>query len=133
MSSFKFLIDEAKVKAFADLIGDYNRLHLDAKYAATTRFGKPIAHGMLVASFISPCLVKAFGDGTIYVGQSIEFLKPVYVGDEIEIIFEGTPQKHKTNEKIHEITVVIKSRGKWCVAGLAAIILPKNKGSDSID
>ena len=33
--------------------GDHNPIHLDRAYAATTTFGRPIAHGMLVASMFS--------------------------------------------------------------------------------
>lgn len=80
-------VDESKVEAFADLTGDRNRIHLDSEYAATTKFKKPIVHGLLVGAFISPCLVDAFGDGTIYAGQNLQFLKPVFVGDTILIEF----------------------------------------------
>jgi 3-hydroxybutyryl-CoA dehydratase len=80
-------LDEKKVLAFAELTGDRNRIHLDAEYAATTKFKRPIVHGMLVSAFISPCLVEAFGDGTIYAGQSIQFMKPVFVGDLVLVEF----------------------------------------------
>lgn len=66
------------------LSGDSNPVHLDADYAATTIFKKPIAHGMLVASTISALIAMEIpGPGAIYLAQDLRFLKPVYFGDEI--------------------------------------------------
>ncbi|MGH7706790.1 MAG: MaoC family dehydratase [Vulcanimicrobiaceae bacterium] len=78
---------EADVAAFAEATGDRNPVHLDAAFAATTRFGRPIAHGMLTASFISALLGGTFpGPGTIYVSQSLSFVRPVYVGDTLDVV-----------------------------------------------
>lgn len=72
------------VEAFARVSGDENPVHLDAAYAATTRFGKRIAHGMLAVSYISAVLGTQFpGPGTIYLSQNVSFLKPVFLGDTI--------------------------------------------------
>jgi acyl dehydratase len=72
------------VEAFARVSGDTNPVHLDASYAATTRFGKRIAHGMLAVSYISAVLGTRFpGPGTIYLSQNVSFLKPVFIGDTI--------------------------------------------------
>jgi 3-hydroxybutyryl-CoA dehydratase len=72
----------ADVEAFAKLTGDTNPVHLDEAYAATTRFGRRIAHGMLAVSYLSALLGTTFpGPGTIYLSQSVSFLAPVYLGD----------------------------------------------------
>jgi 3-hydroxybutyryl-CoA dehydratase len=42
-----------KIRLFAQACGDNKSIHLDDAYAATTRFGRRIAHGMLTASLIS--------------------------------------------------------------------------------
>lgn len=81
----EFFIGPDQVRAFADLVGDHNPVHLDPEFARTTRYGQPICHGMLVASFISGCLVEAFGQGTIYVEQHIRFRRPVPVGSRIRV------------------------------------------------
>lgn len=78
--------DEA-VRAFAALSGDRNQIHLDDAYAKSTRFGGRIAHGALLIAFLSKVLGMDFpGPGAVYFSQTIEFLSPVYVGDEIEIL-----------------------------------------------
>jgi acyl dehydratase len=46
-------ITEADVVAFAGLSGDYNALHVDERFAASTPFGGRIAHGLLVLSIAS--------------------------------------------------------------------------------
>lgn len=55
-ASWSKTITSADVRAFAALSGDENPLHLDEAFARNTRFGRPIVHGMLVASLISAVL-----------------------------------------------------------------------------
>jgi 3-hydroxybutyryl-CoA dehydratase len=75
-------IEEADVQAFADLTGDRNPVHLDEAYAAGTRFGRRIAHGVLVAGHISAVLGTLLpGPGSIYLGQTLAFKAPVHPGD----------------------------------------------------
>ena len=74
------------VKRFAELTGDDNRLHMDTDFAAKTTFKKPVAHGMLGASFISTIIgTKLPGDGALWFAQNLEFLLPVRVGDTLTI------------------------------------------------
>jgi acyl dehydratase len=68
------------VAAFAKLSGDYHPLHIDDSYAETTRFGRRVVHGMLVASLLSQIVGMKLPD-TILVSQSLKFQKPVYIGD----------------------------------------------------
>jgi len=42
-------ITAADIEAFAALTGDRNPLHLDDAFARQSRFGRPVAHGVLVA------------------------------------------------------------------------------------
>lgn len=78
------VVTAADVEAFAAVTGDTNPVHLDDVYAAGTRFGRRIAHGMLAVSYISAILGAKFpGPGTIYLSQSVSFLAPVYLGDTI--------------------------------------------------
>jgi 3-hydroxybutyryl-CoA dehydratase len=78
------VITDADIRAFAALSGDQNPLHVDEEFAATTRFGRRIAHGMLSASLISAVLANDLpGQGSIYLGQKLQFVSPVFIGDEI--------------------------------------------------
>lgn len=77
-------ISDDMIRAFAELTGDTNPVHLDDTYAAGTPFGRRIAHGMIAAGMISATLANDLpGPGTVYLGQTLQFRMPVYPGDTI--------------------------------------------------
>lgn len=82
-------ITDDMIRAFADLTGDHNPVHLDDAYAAGTRFGRRIAHGMIAAGLISATLANDLpGPGTVYLGQTLQFKAPVYPGDTVTATVE---------------------------------------------
>lgn len=73
-----------EVRQFAALSGDNNPLHVDESYAKQGRFGRCVAHGILVSGLISKVLgTQLPGEGSIYLAQDLSFRKPVYVGDTV--------------------------------------------------
>jgi len=73
---------ERDISLFADLSGDANPIHLCDRYAASTKFGQRIAHGMLTASLVSALLgTRLPGPGAVYLSQTLTFLAPVKIGD----------------------------------------------------
>ena len=83
------IITDEMIHAFADLTGDTNPVHLDDAYAAGTRFGRRIAHGMIAAGLISATLANDLpGPGTVYLSQALQFKAPVYPGDRITTTVE---------------------------------------------
>ena len=90
-ATFSKTITEADIKAFAELSGDKNPLHLDDAFARRSRFGRPVAHGVLVAGVISAVLGNVLpGPGAIYVSQTLKFLRPVFPGDTVTATVEVT-------------------------------------------
>ena len=82
-------ISDEMIRSFADLTGDTNPVHLDDAYAAGTRFGRRIAHGMIAAGLISATLANDLpGPGTVYLSQTLQFKAPVYPGDTITTTVE---------------------------------------------
>jgi len=82
-------ITDEMVRLFASLTGDTNPVHLDEAYAAGTRFGRRIAHGMIAAGLISATLANDLpGPGTVYLSQTLQFKSPVYPGDTITTTVE---------------------------------------------
>lgn len=80
-------VTAADVEAFADLTGDRNPVHLDAAFAARTRFGRPIAHGMLCGGLISAVLgTRLPGPGALYLQQTMQFKAPTFVGDTVSVL-----------------------------------------------
>lgn len=82
-------VTEEDVNAFAELIGDFNPLHVDEAYARQSRFGARIAHGVFTTGLISAALGNELpGPGGIYLSQKIDFTAPVYLGDTIKAVVE---------------------------------------------
>lgn len=83
-ASLSRTISDDDIRAFANATGDHNPLHLDEEFAKQTRFGKRIAHGMLSASLISAVIANDLpGQGSIYLGQTLQFVAPVIPGDTV--------------------------------------------------
>jgi acyl dehydratase len=77
-------ITDEDIRLFADLIGDHNSIHLDEEFARKSRFGRRVAHGMLSASLISAVIGSELpGPGTAYLGQTFQFVAPVFPGDTV--------------------------------------------------
>lgn len=76
----QFVITDKNVQLFAEATGDFNPVHFDKDYCRNTRFKLPIAHGLLSASVFSKVYGNIFpGEGSVYVSQTLEFKKPVYM------------------------------------------------------
>ena len=81
----------AMVEAFAEISGDYNPVHLDASYAANSRYKKPIIHGLMATSLFSGLFgTELPGEGCVYKSQNIRFKRPIYVGDLVTARVEVT-------------------------------------------
>ncbi|MBN8694199.1 MAG: MaoC family dehydratase [Bacteroidetes bacterium] len=118
---FNFSQDE--VNRFAEVTGDKNPVHLDADYAAKTMFKKPIMHGMLSASLFSKVFGTLFpGEGTIYLKQSLSFLKPMYVDVKYEAVFTVKEVLKDKNRAIVETLIKDKSTGIVCTSGEATVM-----------
>lgn len=75
---------EADVSAFSSLSGDDNPIHLDKEYAARTPFKQRVVPGILTASMFSKIFGNIFpGNGSIYLKQSLKFIKPVFIDQRI--------------------------------------------------
>ena len=80
---------QEKVQQFADVTGDNNPIHVDAAYASTTPFGKPIVHGFFAGSVFSKVFGTIWpGEGTIYLYQEMSFRAPVFVEQDYIAKFE---------------------------------------------
>jgi 3-hydroxybutyryl-CoA dehydratase len=83
-AEFTKTISESDIYLFAGVTGDLNPFHIDEEYAKQTYFKGRIAHGMLLAGFISNVVgCQLPGPGAIYVKQELKFLAPARMGDTI--------------------------------------------------
>jgi len=87
-ASFTKTFTDEDVRRFVEITGDVNPLHVDDEFAAKSRFGRRVLHGMLSASIFSTMVgMRLPGAGAIYRAQTIRFLLPVYVGDTLTAHF----------------------------------------------
>jgi 3-hydroxybutyryl-CoA dehydratase len=112
-----------EVETFARATGDNNPVHLDEAYASRTRFGHRIAHGMLIASYISALLGSKFpGPGTIYMSQALKFLRPVFLGDEVTVTVTVTA--YRPERAILTLDAAVRNkRGDLVLAGEAVCLV----------
>ncbi|MFT3791538.1 MAG: bifunctional enoyl-CoA hydratase/phosphate acetyltransferase [Rudaea sp.] len=114
----------ADIQLFAALSGDLNPQHLDPAFAASTRFHGVIAHGMWGAALISAVLgTQLPGPGTIYLGQTLEFLAPVHVGDTLEVRVKVTA-RDAAKKRLTLACTCVNQDGKTVIAGEAQVSAP---------
>lgn len=79
-----------EIREFADLTGDFSKLHLDEAYAAETPFGEPIAHGLLGLSILAglSSIAPHIRTTALLDIQAWRFRKPIFVGDQIHAVTE---------------------------------------------
>lgn len=118
------VVDDAAVRTFAAVSGDANPVHLDDAYAASTRFGRRIAHGALLGAYVSKVLgMDLPGPGAIYLTQAMEFLAPVYVGDTVEVAVTVTERDVATRNVT--LACSVKTAAGEAARGVARVKLPK--------
>lgn len=102
------------IRKFVEMTGDNNPLHVDKDFARSTPFKDIVVHGMLGASFISTVIgTKLPGKGALWVSQSMEFLLPMRLGDEITVTCTVV-KKHK-NQRLLELDTTIVNQNKQIV------------------
>ena len=116
-------VDDGDIASFVDAVGDYNPVHADRDYAATTMFKQPIAPGIWTAGLISGVIgTRLPGPGAIYLSQELKFLKPVFFGDVITARVEVLEVVRERN-RIRLKTVCSNQRGEEVLTG-EALVMP---------
>ena len=115
------------IQLFAAVSGDVNPAHVDALYAKSSHFHQIIAHGMLGASLISTVLGTRFpGPGTIYLGQSLRFLKPVHIGDTLTVTVT-VKSLDEVKRRLILDTRCVDQQGDVVIEGEAEVMAPVEK------
>ena len=122
-ASFSKTVTETDIYVFAGICGDFNPVHINKVEAEKSIFGKPVAHGLLCASFISTVIgTQLPGPGTIYMEQNLRFLKPVYINDTVTATVEIEELYANGNAKL--ITLVHNQNAEIVISGTALVKLP---------
>jgi 3-hydroxybutyryl-CoA dehydratase len=95
------------VNDFASLSGDQNPLHMDDDYAAQTLHKKRVVHGMFLGALVSRLIgMQLPGVRSLLVRESLEFKKPVHIGDEVTVSGKITSKSEST--RLVQVSIVIK-------------------------
>ncbi len=122
-ASISKTISDADIRAFADVSGDHNPLHLDDEIASQSSFGRRIAHGMLTGSLISSVIAnKLPGQGSVYLGQTLKFVAPVFPDDTITA--RVTVTDVRVDKPIVKLeTVCVNQRDEIVIKGEATVLV----------
>ncbi len=124
--SYSQTITDADIKAFAGISGDRNPIHMSDGYAQNSRYKKRIAHGMIIASFFSALFgTRLPGKGCVYVNQSLNFKRPVYIDDTVTVIIIVTAIDEIKNRVFFD--TICKVKNKTVIDGTAELYIPKEK------
>ena len=126
-ASIVHTLTQKDINLFAIMSGDVNPAHLDEEYAESDMFHKIIAHGMWGGALISTVLgTQLPGPGTIYLGQSLRFRRPVGLGDTVTVMISVTellPENHRV-----KFDCQVKNQdGQVVISGVADVIAPTEK------
>ncbi|MEJ1298490.1 MAG: MaoC/PaaZ C-terminal domain-containing protein [Candidatus Sedimenticola sp. (ex Thyasira tokunagai)] len=126
-ATYEKSLTEEDLVLFATTSGDVNPVHLDEAYAADSMFKGRIAHGMWSAGLISAALATVLpGPGSIYLGQSLNFRRPVRLGDRLTVTLKV--KEKRDDKQIVTIDCKVKNQdGRLVVDGEASVIAPKER------
>ena len=107
-------VSSANFLDFASMTGDAHPLHYDDRHAAGTRFGRPLAHGLLLMSFTAlgaTPFSKRLEDSMIaFIEQGCRFLKPVFAGDALTLEFEVGSVDRRDGRAEAKVRFVVRLR-----------------------
>ena len=129
-------IGDAQFADFARMTGDDHPIHYDDEYAKKTRFGKRLAHGLLVTSMTAlgaTAMSRQIEDAMIaFVEQGTRFLKPVFVGDIVRSEFEVASIERKEgrdNALVRFKVRLVNGRGEAVLEGFHVYLLAVRPGA----
>ena len=124
-------VTQERVRRYAEASGDHNPLHLDAEFAATTEFRRPIAHGMLALALIGEVIGQSFGQPSLQrVALRARFKGPVYVGEEVTVHGQVTREMEVVGHRRLECAVALRnSKGEDVVTAVATVPVPPDEAN----
>ncbi|WP_373986968.1 MaoC/PaaZ C-terminal domain-containing protein [Duganella sp. BuS-21] len=126
-ASLSRTLTKQDIELFALMSGDLNPVNMDPAWAAGDRFHQLVAHGMWGGALISTVLgTQLPGPGTILLHQSLDFLVPVAIGDQVAV----TVVVENMDPVLQSVSLacrIVNQRNEAVVAGNAIVIAPTEK------
>ena len=120
------VVTQGRIEKYAQASGDFNPIHVDHEFAAESRFGGTIAHGMMIAASISEMMTVAFNQDWLQRGRlKIRFNAPVYPGDTVTAF--GQVKSIRERNGTREVTCAVgvrKQNGEAAITGDTTVTIP---------
>ena len=125
-------VTQEQIEAYAEASGDFNPIHVDHEFAAGSHFGGTVAHGMMVAAFVSEMMTVAFGTDWLRSGKlKLRFRAPVLPGDTVTAF--GTVKRVREAAGVTEVACSVgvrRQNDEAAITGDASVIV-ESAGSAS--
>lgn len=109
-TSFSKTISETDIYLFAGISGDLGPNHVNAEYMKATRYGKIIAHGVLIMGLMSTCSTAMIATASpnrpavSYGYDRVRFVKPVFVGDTVTVTYAISEEDTQQERTLASVT-----------------------------
>ena len=123
-------IDASHISRACGMFGDFNPLHSDAQFCASSRFGRPILHGPMTSAFMSASIGMYFyGTAVAYLEHNCRFVAPVFAGDTLSVqwTITQTLDKPRSNGGIAVLRGECKNQRGEQIAEASGKILLSNR------
>lgn len=119
-------IRRENIDSYRSASGDHNRIHYDDEFAASSRFGGVIAHGMLTLAMISEMMAGAYGACWLQSGSfRVRFRGAAYPGDLLEAV--GSVNKSESIANGNRLTCNVEllnvHNGNRIITGSATVVV----------
>ena len=122
----KLTYSQADFSRFATISGDDNPIHVDPAFSARTKFGKPVAHGMLMYSSLCAMLSDLIPNpAVIHLSQELMFPSPTFADEPLDLRLEVLD---RSESGIVELaTTITRPTGDVGCSGKMRILLPGDR------
>lgn len=103
--TFERTLTQGDFDAFATLSGDDNPIHVDPAFAARTRFGRTVSHGMLLYGLLCAALAEA-APGATHAEQELVFPAPTFAGEPLRFTLRAVEADPTGRRALVEATIV---------------------------
>ncbi|MES1939736.1 MaoC-like dehydratase [Salinisphaera sp. T5B8] len=117
----ELILTQADFDAFAELSGDHNPIHVDPVYAAASRFGATVSHGMLLFGAVRAFVDAIYANSRLQT-QTLKFPAPAYADEPLRI--ELISEDGSDADVLTLATRVMKADGQFCLDGVCMVLPP---------
>jgi acyl dehydratase len=126
----EYTLDPTHVAHMAAALGDHNPVHRDAAYAATTRYGRPIASGPHTTGLLLGLTATHFSSFGPMVGLEfwVRFRRPIFADEAIRVewlVIRVTPNERLKGDVVELRGRILGSDGRTAVGAKGSVLVQK--------